>query len=122
MQEKNTYVLFGGPVSIGSLGSLTKLGDSIMLDAEMAADVVLGGGAILPKDVFDKIGFTAAELDRGHKDHKTARASEAHLLRFHKAIELGQELRKKVREARDAALEAVNAPKAEQKIVEKKEN
>jgi Na+/H+ antiporter NhaA len=56
------YIFVGLECEIHGVGRLSRFGQRITLSDEMAAHVAAGGGAIIPADTFEAIGFTADEL------------------------------------------------------------
>lgn len=58
------YRFVGAHCEIGGRAKLVGLGQEIDLPESLAQDVVAGGGAIIPDDVFLSIGFSESDLER----------------------------------------------------------
>lgn len=90
------YRFIGTETEIAGVCTLTRFGQSVDLDPELAAEAVEGGAPILPEALFSSVGFTAGELDRFAEigSHFDAPAEflakkKAALLKMHEWRELG---------------------------------
>jgi len=93
------YKFFGVKCTVGSVVTLKKLGQTAMLSDQLACDVISGGGAILPAETFDGLGFTKDEINSRH-----ARRTETFLSKLREASLALIALRKDVRERGVSAL------------------
>ena len=91
-----TFRFIGTELEIGGVGKFTRFGERVELDADLAADAVDGGAAILPDALFASVGFTPAELERyaeigSHFDAppEFLAKKKAALLKMHQWRELG---------------------------------
>jgi hypothetical protein len=111
----STYFYAGTFTEIGGvaegLAALHKFGQSIELSDELAVDVILGGGTIVPKASWDSIGFTEQEISLYSNVYTHATAPAAFLTKKRKAVLACHALRLSLQSGKTLA-EAIAAPPA----------
>ena len=86
------YKNFGGLVNIYDKAKLTVFGQSVDLSAELAKEVILGNGCVLPAATFDDI-FDVTDVKKYPSPAHLVKADLEHLHKREKALAAWHKLR-----------------------------